>query len=325
MRPRRKTRRRVRFDKDDAPAGEGSLLRQYVPSFLEYLRHERRYSNHTVTAYDADLRGLLDDLEADGFSGGPDDLDSDRIRQWLATIHERTKPRTRARKLSSLRSFYRYLVRNGHAKRNVGDEVMSPKLPEGVPRSITVDEIFSMLEADIEDTPLGRRDLAMIELLYGCGLRASELVAVEIERVDRKARTVRVLGKGRKERVVPFGSKAAAALARWLEVRPALLGDRVDPGVVFLNRRGGPLSTRGLRDRLHRRVLEVALGRRVTPHMLRHSFATHLLDGGADLRSIQDLLGHASLSTTQRYTSVSVERLRAVYDRAHPLGDGDAA
>ncbi|MEQ8274448.1 MAG: tyrosine recombinase XerC [Deltaproteobacteria bacterium] len=317
MATRRKTRRRVQFD--DAPKPEGSDFRAAIVPFLDYLRLERRYSDHTIAAYDADLRLLAEHLETMGFAGGPAELETYQVQTWLSTIHEKTEARTRARKLSALRSFYRYLVRNGLAPRNIGEEVMSPKLPKGLPRSITPDEIFSMLEADMADTPLDRRDLAMIELLYGAGVRAAELVALDLDGCDLKRRTVRVLGKGKKERIVPFGRKAAASLERWLERRPELV--KAPTAALFLNARGGRLSTRGLRLRLRRRVLQVALGRNVTPHMLRHSFATHLLDGGADLRTIQELLGHANLGTTQRYTSVSVERLRAVYDHAHPLGD----
>ncbi len=319
MATRRKTRRRVRFD--DAPAPAGSSFRESIVPFLDYLRLERRYSDHTVAAYDADLRGLAEHLENMGFSGGPAELETHHVQVWLSAIHEATEARTRARKLSALRSFYRYLVRNGLAPRNIGEEVMSPKLPKGLPRAITPDEVFSMLEADMDDTPLDRRDLAMIELLYGAGVRAAELVALDVGGCDLKRRTVRVLGKGKKERIVPFGRKAAASIERWLERRVELLV--TETPALFLNAKGGRLSTRGLRLRLRRRVLQVALGRNVTPHMLRHSFATHLLDGGADLRTIQELLGHANLGTTQRYTSVSVERLRAVYDNAHPLGDAD--
>lgn len=162
----------------------------------------------------------------------------------------------------------------------------------------------------------------MLELLYGAGLRASELVGVDLRDLDLHARSLRVVGKGEKERTVLFGRKAEAALARWLKARAAIGPSAAAGQALFLNKSGDRLSDRGLRRRLHRRVLEVGLGRRVTPHMLRHSFATHLLDGGADLRSIQELLGHSSLSTTERYTAVSVEHLRQVYEAAHPLAKG---
>lgn len=301
-----------------AATSRGGLARAR-DDFLVHLTEERRLSAATVKAYRSDLNGLLAFCAEVGFTGGPAELDATLVRAYLSRIHDETSARTRARKLSALRTFCRYLVREKRAARNIGDEVLSPKLPAGVPRALQVDEVFRLLEAEIEDTPVGRRDLAMLELLYGAGVRAAELVGLDLAHVDRRRRTVRVLGKGDKERIVPFGRQADGALDRWLEARARLAapGERA----LFVSKTGRRLSDRGLRRRLHRRVLEVALGRRVTPHMMRHSFATHLLDGGADLRAIQALLGHASLGTTQRYTAVSVERLRAVYDAAHPLAE----
>lgn len=299
------------------PAG-GPSLAEAQARFLTHLELERRYSPNTLKAYRADLKGLFAHLAEQGFTGGPAELTADHVRGYLAEIHARTVARTRARKLSALRSFLDYLHREGLVPRNIGDEVLSPKLPTSAPRAIQVDDVFQLLEGAAPPTAELRRDLAMLELLYGSGLRAAELVSLDLLQVDLRARSVRVIGKGNKERTVPFGAKAEAALKAWLEVRPELAG--AGERAMFVSRTGARLSDRGLRRRLHRRVLEVALGRRVTPHMLRHSFATHLLDGGADLRAIQELLGHASLSTTQRYTAVSVEHLRAVYDDAHPLG-----
>lgn len=290
-----------------------------MAAFLDFLERERRMSPATVRAYRADLAGLLGYLKSLDFTGGPAELDAPTVRGYLAAIHGSTVARTRARKLSALRSFYRFLVRRGLAPKNVGEEVLSPKLPKPVPRALQVDETFRLVEADIEESALGIRDLAMLELLYGAGLRAAELVGMDLGSLDLGRKLVRVIGKGNKERQVPFGEKAKLALGRWLEVRGALANAGQE--ALFVGKRGERLSTRGLRRRLHRRVDEVELGRRVTPHMLRHSFATHLLDGGADLRAIQEMLGHASLATTQRYTAVSVEHLRSVYDRAHPLGD----
>lgn len=256
-----------------------------------------------------------------GHRGGLNDLKSSTVRVWLAEVHERLSPSSRARKLSALRSFGRYLVRKEWISKNVADEVLSPKLPRPLPRSLDVDEVFGLLDAPTADDgePLLIRDRAMLELLYASGLRASELVSLNLASLDDRRQTVRVVGKGQKERVVPFGGKALQALADWLEVRSQFLRDPSEPA-LFVGRGGRRLSDRGLRRRLHRRASSIALARRVTPHTLRHSFATHLLDGGADLRSIQTMLGHASLGTTQRYTAVSVDRLRAVYDEAHPMG-----
>lgn len=295
-------------------------LQPALDAFLQHLEHERRLSKNTLKAYRADLNALIAYLARTEFSGAFADLTPDHVRGYLAEIHAETVARTRARKLSALRTLFKFLVREDLAPRNVGDAVLSPKLPPGAPRALQVDDVFQILEGEAADDPVMRRDLAMIEMLYGSGLRASELVALDLDRLDRKNRTVRVVGKGNKERVVPFGAKALEAIDAWLAVRPQL----ADPGeaAVFVSKRGQRLSDRGLRRRLHRRTLEVALGRRVTPHMMRHSFATHLLDGGADLRAIQELLGHASLGTTQRYTAVSVAHLRAVYDDHHPLGGG---
>lgn len=286
---------------------------------MEFLQFERRYSPATLKAYKGDLNGLFAQLTQAGFQGRLEDVSAEHLKGWVAEIYAQTSSRTRARKLSAVRSFFRFLHREGLVPRNVGDEVMSPKLPKGAPRGLQVDDVFSLLEGERADDPIARRDIAMLELLYGSGLRAAELVGLELLQLDLVGRSVRVIGKGNKERTVPFGEKAEAALAAWLEVRSRLAAK--DEGAVFVSKRGGQLSDRGLRRRLHRRALEVALGRRVTPHMMRHSFATHLLDGGADLRAIQELLGHASLSTTQRYTAVSVAHLRAVYDASHPLGE----
>jgi integrase/recombinase XerC len=294
-------------------------MRSAIADFLDYLEHEKRLSPRTVRAYRSDLAALLAFLDSRGFTRGPEALDAAMIRSYLMEIHASTAARTRARKLSCIRSFFRFLVRRGRVKRNAGEEILSPKLPKLLPRALGVDEVFGLLEKEAPQDLIHLRDLAMIELLYGAGLRAQELVDLDLEKIDLRRRRVRVLGKGNKERIVPFGKKALAALSRWLEAR-ATIASREEKA-VFLSKEGTRLSTRGLRRRLHARVAEVGLERKVTPHVMRHSFATHLLDGGADLRAIQEMLGHASLGTTQRYTAVSVEHLRRVYDAAHPLGD----
>lgn len=308
-------------------AGASLSFREAVVLFLDGLEHERRLSPRTVRAYRHDLEDFERFLADRGRGRGPEDVTAPDLRAYLAELHPRTEPRTRARRLAAIRSFYRFLLRRRRVKKNVGELVASPKLPAPLPRALNVDEVFRLLEGPGEGGPRARRDQAMLELLYGAGLRASELVSLDLEAVDLRRRVVRVLGKGNKERIVPFGKKAKAALEDYLLVRPALLERRSEAargraeGALFLNARGGRLSVRGLAQRLAERLEEVPLERRVTPHVLRHSFATHLLDGGADLRSIQAMLGHSSLGTTQRYTSVSVEHLRDVYQSAHPLGD----
>lgn len=301
-----------------APEGGRSFL-SWRAEFLDYLRDERRLSENTVRAYGSDLAALAAYLEAAQLPSAPAALTAEALRAYVGEIYEGTSARTRARKLSCFRSFFKYLLRCEAVKRNIADELLSPKLSKGLPRAVQPDEVFSLLEAQIGEDPIGRRDLAMLELLYGAGLRASELVGADLSDLDLRGRSLRVVGKGDKERTVLFGKKAEAALARWLQLRPSFSPSAAAGQALFLNQQGERLSDRGLRRRLQRRVLEVGLGRRVTPHMLRHSFATHLLDGGADLRSIQELLGHSSLSTTERYTAVSVEHLREVYEAAHPL------
>lgn len=286
--------------------------------FLRHLALERRYSSATVRAYRTDLSQWLAFLEDAGFRGRPADVTPKEVKAFLAEIAARTSPKTRARKLSAIRSWGRWWLRTELAETNPGSTVRTPKLPRSLPRSLTPDEAAGLLDAPWRDDPLERRDGAMLELAYGAGLRAAELVGLDVADLQMGRGELRVLGKGGKERVVPFGRKAHQALERYLQVRSEL----AEPAekALFVGRGGRRLSARGLARRLHRRVLDAAVGRRVTPHMLRHSFATHLLEGGADLRSIQDMLGHASLSTTQRYTSVSIDHLRSVYDRAHPFG-----
>ncbi|MEL7370166.1 MAG: tyrosine recombinase XerC [Myxococcota bacterium] len=304
----------------EEPPALPDAWRQAIDEFLSYLKDERRYSPRTVRAYRGDLEQLATFVYSDHGVEGPDRLRADDIRTWIAAVHSRTEARTRARKLSAIRSFIDRLVVRGDATKNAGRDVPSPKMPKPVPRSLNIDEVFAMVQPGDSVEPLMQRDLAMIELLYGAGLRAAELVRLDLGDVDIAQRVVQVIGKGNKARRVPFGRKAAAAIEAWMAARQTLRGHEATTA-LFLNYRGERLSDRGLRHRLYRRVLDIGLGRRATPHMFRHSFATHLLDSGADLRSIQAMLGHASLSTTERYTSASIQRLRAVYDDAHPLGD----
>ncbi|MGF1511952.1 MAG: tyrosine recombinase XerC [Myxococcota bacterium] len=281
--------------------------------FLDHLEHERRLSPATVKAYRCDLRPLVGGLV--GPEDGWDLVDPEALRGELARLGRKCQARTRARKLSALRSFGRYCVRRGWCKSDPAEELVRPKLTGGLPRHLTPDESVGLLEFPWQDGWRDLRDRALLELAYSSGLRAAELVGLDVEHVDLHRGEVRVWGKGNKERLVPFGRKAGRAIQSWVDSEH---GPRKGP--LFISRPGRRMSDRSLRRRLHRRVLEVALGRRVTPHMLRHSFATHLLEGGADLRSIQQMLGHASLGTTQRYVSVSVDHLRSVYDDAHPLG-----
>jgi integrase/recombinase XerC len=272
-----------------------------------------------VKAYLSDVRAFARYLEAAGRTLATADHGS--VRGWLGTLAVDHAPRSRARALASVRALYRHLVTTGRVSSNPARTVRSPKLPTRLPHVLPVDEVFAVLAVPGKDGALGLRDRALFELLYGSGLRVSEACGLDVDHLDLRARTVRVLGKGRKERLCPMNAGCVTALRRWLERRGELLAKPTpgqDPAALFLNHRGGRLTSRSVARHLDRTVLQLALQRRVSPHALRHSFATHLLAGGADVRVIQELLGHASLSTTQKYTQVSIEQLQAVYDRTHP-------
>jgi integrase/recombinase XerC len=220
--------------------------------------------------------------------------------------------------LSTLRSFFGYLVRQAEIKQNPADMVSAPKMGKPIPDFLPVDEVFQLMHGPDTDSVLGSRDRAILEVLYSCGLRVSELTALNLDSLDLELGIARVIGKGNKERVVPIGDKAKKALSNYLEKRGELLAGRTERGALFLNNRGGRLSSRSVARLVKKHMQRCNLGRPLSPHGLRHSFATHLLDAGADLRAIQEMLGHVSLSTTQRYTHLSVDKLMAEYDKAHP-------
>jgi integrase/recombinase XerC len=288
--------------------------------FASHLASERRSSRHTSKAYLTDLAQYAAYLAETGVPLVPSSPAA--VRGFLARAAGAAGSVTLARKLSALRSFYRFLVREGLAATNPARGVASPRRPKKLPEVLPEAEVAALVEAPKLAAPLELRDRAFLELLYASGLRVSELTALDLPDLDLQEGLVRVLGKRSKERVVPFGASARAALARWLdEGRPALAAGPDHAGAraaVFLNYRGGRLSQRSVARRLDRAVLASGLPRHVHPHVLRHCFATHLLGNGADLRAIQELLGHASLSTTQRYTHVDWKHLAEVYDRAHP-------
>jgi integrase/recombinase XerC len=298
-----------------------ATLPEEIRRFARHLEVERRASPHTLKGYLSDLGQYAAWLAETGqplLPGSPG-----AIRAFLARAAGTAGAPSLARKLSALRSLYRFLVREGLADQNPARLVASPKQPKRLPTVLPEEDAAALVEAPAAlQGPLAVRDRAILELLYGGGLRVAELVGLDVGDVDLAQRLARVLGKRRKERIVPFGQPAAAALAAWLDAgRPALAAGPDAPGAgaaLFLNHRGGRLTTRSVARRLDRWVLEAALPRHVHPHVLRHTFATHLLSNGADLRGIQELLGHASLSTTQRYTHVDWKRLAAVYDDAHP-------
>jgi len=300
-----------------------------VEQFLDYLRDQRHVSDCTLRAYASDLEQfgefLVDQLGTDE-PPGPQQLDTLAVRGFVARLSLSGLAKSSiARKLSTVRSFLRQAVRDGRIEVSPAEGIPTPRVPRPLPRNLTVDEVFNLLDHIETDDPASVRDRALLELLYATGLRVSELVGLDLEDVDLSARVVRVLGKGGKERLVPFVHAAADTLRRWLD-RAQPLRTRADASpAVFLNLRGGRLTARSVRRILDRRLREAAILARVSPHALRHSFATHMLGAGADLRAIQELLGHASLSTTQRYTHVDTDALMRVYDGAHPRARTPAA
>jgi integrase/recombinase XerC len=281
-------------------------------AFLRHLAVERNASAHTLRSYANDLTDFQAFLAA---RGTPDLAAADLrlVRAWLAALHARgLAPASVARKLAALRSCFRFLVRRGVMEGNPAREARSPRQPRKLVTFLPIDEATQLVDGRAVGGASRARDIAILELLYASGLRVSELSGLDLDDVDRTECTVRVLGKGRKERIVPYGTQAARALETWLGER----GEQGGP--VFTNARGGRLTVRSVHTIVRRAARAAGITRRVSPHTLRHTFATHLLDGGADLRAIQELLGHSRLSTTQRYTHVGAEQLMKVYDRAHP-------
>jgi integrase/recombinase XerC len=313
-------------------------MKETLRGFLQFLRN-RNVSPHTLAAYESDLAQLLKFIaqmrETQVDKVHPADVDVSAIRAFMAELHRnRVSPSSAARKLSAIRTFFRFLRREDLVDSDQSALVSSPKQGVTVPSHLTVDEMNRLLEMPDPSSPLGRRDRAILELFYASGLRLSELCGLDMEDVNLPGRMVRVLGKGRKERLVPFNTAAADALRSWLKDRAASgrraegrgqraegRGQRVAKAPLFLNYRGERLSPRSV-DRLVRRYV-AACGAKfgISPHALRHSFATHLLSRGADLRAIQELLGHARLSTTQRYTHVNAAQLIQVYKKSHPRAE----
>lgn len=288
-----------------------------VARFENYLTIERNSSPHTRSAYRRDLEDFCRFLASTydlSRASQVEEIDRNTLRRYLAQIHATHNKATINRKLSTLRSFFLYLVREGIIAVSPAASLSAPRIDRYLPSVLTVDEATTLMEARPASDELSLRDRAIVELLYSCGLRVSEAVGLNVGHLDFAQGLVRVFGKGRKERIVPIGSKAQEALQAYLTQR----GRPGEEEPLFLNHRGGRLTARSIERNLKQRLLDANIMRRATPHALRHTFATHLLDAGADLRSIQELLGHASLSTTQKYTQVSVDHLLKVYDQAHP-------
>lgn len=295
-------------------------MKSEIGDFLDYLTYERNVSINTIAAYRDDLESFLAFLCNDYFTIGRDLVDLRRvdhltIRAYLAHLARRKLARTSiARHLSALRTFFKYLMREGLAEMNPARGVATPKREKHLPSVMQTSDIALLLEQPDLSTNLGIRDRAWLEMLYASGLRISELVGIDLDDIELRARLVKVRGKGSKERIVPFGSKAEEAVRAYLAVREA----DPDENALFVNYRGGRITTRSVRRLFDGYLRGASLRAGISPHTMRHSFATHLLNAGADLRGIQELLGHASLSTTQKYTHLNDWQLIAVYKKAHP-------
>ena len=304
-----------------------------IEDFAMHMDVERNLSPNTRKNYLADVKQFKQFLDANNISvkrSDTDDLidiDYMAIRAFLGSLYrEKLKKITISRKVSALRTFFDYLKRKGKLKTNPAKMVQTPKTEKFVPAFLSVDEMFTILDAKGRPDAVNVRDRAIVELFYSSGVRLSELAGLNMRDINYEQGLMKVRGKGKKERIVPVGDKAVAAVRAYLEKRSEISKVNVIndyDGPIFINRKGTRLSTRGVARILDKLVLASGLGRKISPHMLRHSFATHMLEAGADLRAIQEFLGHESLSTTQKYTSVSVGRLLEVYDKAHPKAGGN--
>jgi integrase/recombinase XerC len=298
-------------------------MQDSIDLFARWLISEKGYSKHTVTGYGRDLREFSETLPT---GTGPGDVGGTEIRNYVSGLLGRNNPATVSRKLSALRTFFRFLKRENLVSNDPLLGITGPRMGRSIPVFLTVDEVFSLLDAPVPGDAFMARDRAILELLYSTGIRVAELVSRDFHDLDFDHEMLRVRGKGNKERLVPVGRPAMEAIQKWLPDRQLMLarrleqGKRADTGALFLNSRSGRLTTRSVERFVRKYAERCNLQQQVTPHALRHSFATHLLEMGADLRSVQELLGHASLSTTQRYTHLTIDHLTEVYDKSHPLG-----
>ncbi len=295
-----------------------------IEEFISYLTVARGRSSNTVKAYVRDLTAFIVFLQETRGLKTLDQAGRSDIRAFLFSQRSSNLNVSLARKLSSLRSFFRFMVREGRVAANPAMEVEAPRFPKKQARFLGVDEVFALVDLPDTEDPVGLRDRAALELTYSSGLRVGELVSLNLDSVDLGEGLVRVMGKGGKERIVPVGSKAIEALRDYLAVRDDLAGPEKAAATeaFFLGRRGNRLSDRVFRRQVEQYVSRLSLETGLSPHSLRHTFATHMLEAGADIRAIQELLGHASLSTTQKYTHLNLDRLREVYDKAHPRAVG---
>lgn len=305
------------MDSDESGAAITGPVRKQLTEFLLYMEKVRGSSAHTLSAYRRDLGEYLDYLDGRQLS-----LDSpDSVRSFLGQLFRKGFARTTmARKISAIRSFCRHLVREGVLKANPCDSIPTPRAPVSNPRFLSLEEITALLDSAAGDRPIDLRDMAIWEIFYSSGIRVSELAGMNTGDWDPEEQLIRIRGKGSKTRIVPLGERASARLLKYLKASGRWPAAR-DNAPIFLNRQGGRLSIRGIQKRLEGRLRDCGLDTRISPHVIRHTFATHLLDSGADLRAIQEMLGHESLQTTQRYTHVTLDRLLEVYDRSHPRAE----
>lgn len=305
--------------KKPGPAGSKELLR-LLEQYLDYHRVNRGASKHTLKAYRTDCMEFFQIADQTGLD--PLALDRRGVETYFAALYRLHKPSSIARKLAAVRGMYRFWKRRRLVETNPWTGVRGPRVPKRLPDFLPVDEMFLLVDEPETPGELVLRNRAIIEVLYAGGFRISELVGLNLNHVRLDPGEARVLGKGGKERIVPIGSKAIEALQAYLAVRPQFLRPGKERKALFISRIGTRLTARSIARMLDQVTLRVGLGRNVHPHSLRHTFATHMLEGGADLRDIQELLGHARLSTTQKYTHVTLTRLQEVYDRAHPRARG---
>lgn len=300
-------------------------MNEMTREFQNYLSVERNVSENTILAYIGDIKEYIDYLQKNGYlkdNKELSDMEPETIRDYLGYLfRQKLKKVTVNRKISSLRAFYRYLIRSGKSKSNPAQTISNSKIEKYVPNFLSVDEMHKLLDIRPDGSLLSLRDKAMLELFYSSGLRLSELACLNVSDFDVNQALVRVQGKGRKERVVPVGREALHALERYLKKSVGLEGTAAAGQLkkpMFLNASGSRITSRSIARIVDGAVKKSGIGRKISPHAFRHSFATHLLNAGADLRSIQELLGHESLSTTQKYTAVNINRLMEIYDQAHP-------
>ena len=300
------------------------MLETYIRIFEQYLSAERNASAHTSRGYLHDVAEFDLFLQEKGYAAeGLADIDNFTVRAWLASLARNNKKSSQARKLSSIKAFFRFLKQQGVIENNPAQPVKTPRQDKYLPRHLSVDEMFAVLDSMPGESLLQVRDRAIIELLYSSGIRVSELTALNRNGLELAAGSIRVFGKRRKERIVPVGKKAAAGIERYIaescNLCRKIYGDGAQKKLpLFLNRDGGRLTARSIGRIVDRYILQAGLLRKMSPHGMRHSFATHMLNAGADLRAIQEMLGHESLSTTQKYTHLNIDKLMEVYDRAHP-------